>query len=113
MARYVITFPARTMILNDDEFVQAGIDSHAVVDELKAAGVYITASGMDPEMPAVLVSEDGTVAPASYPDTAGFNGGITIIEVETRDEAVMWAAKIAKACRCPQELREFMYDPGV
>ena len=36
--------------------------------------------------------------------------GITIIDVATRDEAVMWAAKIAAACRCPQELREFFYD---
>ena len=24
---------------------------------------------------------------------------------------IEWAAKIASACRCSQELREFMYDP--
>ncbi|GAA3901001.1 hypothetical protein [Microbacterium invictum] len=28
----------------------------------------------------------------------------------TREEAVEWAAKIATACRCRQEQREFMDD---
>jgi len=35
----------------------------------------------------------------------------TIIEVPTRAEAVEWARRVAVACRCPQELREFMHDP--
>ena len=26
-------------------------------------------------------------------------------------KAVAWAARIATACRCAQELREFMYNP--
>ena len=39
------------------------------------------------------------------------SGGFSIIEVESRDEALQWAAKIAAACRCAQELREIMYDP--
>ena len=32
-------------------------------------------------------------------------------ELPSREVAVEWAAKIARACRCSQELREFMYDP--
>jgi hypothetical protein len=28
-----------------------------------------------------------------------------------REAAIQWAAKLAKACRCAQELREFGYDP--
>jgi hypothetical protein len=31
--------------------------------------------------------------------------------VPSRDEAIVWAARIAKACRCDQELREFGFDP--
>jgi len=27
------------------------------------------------------------------------------------EAAIQWAAKLAQACRCPQELREFMFDP--
>ena len=32
-------------------------------------------------------------------------------QAPSRDEAVAWAARIAKACRCDQELRIFGYDP--
>jgi hypothetical protein len=35
-----------------------------------------------------------------------------VLELPTREEAVKWAAKLARACRCAQELREFMYDPA-
>ena len=38
MTQYAITFPARTMVLTDEEFQQAGIDANAVVEEMKAAG---------------------------------------------------------------------------
>jgi hypothetical protein len=38
-------------------------------------------------------------------------GGYAILELPSRESAVHWAAKIAAACRCDQELREFMYDP--
>ena len=34
-----------------------------------------------------------------------------ILGLATREAAVEWAAKIAAACRCDQELREFMYGP--
>jgi hypothetical protein len=30
--------------------------------------------------------------------------------VPPRDAALEWAAKIAAACRCAQEVREFMFD---
>ncbi len=38
-------------------------------------------------------------------------GGFSIFELPSREEAQAWAAKIAKACRCAQEVREIMYDP--
>jgi hypothetical protein len=31
--------------------------------------------------------------------------------VASREEGLMWAARIADACRCAQEVREIMYDP--
>ena len=105
MTQYTITFPARTMVLTQAEFEQAGKDAHAVVEEMKAAGVYVAAGGIDPEAPVYLVAADGSTTPGPYEDTVGFNGGITIIDVESHEEAVMWAAKVAVACRCPQELR--------
>jgi hypothetical protein len=36
-----------------------------------------------------------------------------VIDVPTREDAVEWASRIAEACRCEQELREFQFDPLV
>jgi hypothetical protein len=32
-------------------------------------------------------------------------------QLHTREEALAWAARIAESCRCPQEVREIMFDP--
>ena len=77
MTQYAITFPARTMVLTQEEFQQAGVDANAVVEEMKAAGVYVAAGGIDPEAPVDLVAADGTTTAGPYEDTAGFNGGLT------------------------------------
>jgi hypothetical protein len=38
---------------------------------------------------------------------------MSIVDVASREDAMAWAAKIAVACRCAQEVREFMPDPTV
>ena len=38
-------------------------------------------------------------------------GGFCVVDVPSREEALAWAAKTAVACRCAQEVREFMPDP--
>ena len=40
-------------------------------------------------------------------------GGFCVVDVRSREEALEWAAKTAGACRCAQEVREFMPDPAV
>lgn len=35
----------------------------------------------------------------------------SVLELPSRDEAIAWAARMAKACRCDQELRVFGFDP--
>ena len=60
----------------------------------------------------VLVADDGSVSREIYPGSY-LKGGFTVLDLPTREEAVAWARKIAIACRCAQELREFMYDPAV
>ena len=54
---------------------------------------------------------DGTVNDGPVPETKAIIGGFSIIEVPSREEALVWAARIAKACRCTQEVREIMFDP--
>ena len=57
------------------------------------------------------ISSSGTVTDGPYPETKAVIGGFSIIDVPSREEALEWAARIAVACRCAQEVREIMYDP--
>jgi hypothetical protein len=111
MAKYLISFPSAAMVVPDGDLGTVGRDAHAVIDEAKAAGVYVFGGGIDEDVPPVLVSADGTVAEGGYPWAPSLNGGFTVLELPSREEAVAWAARFAKACRCKQELRVFGFDP--
>ncbi|MQP76365.1 transcription initiation protein [Stenotrophomonas sp. MYb238] len=111
MARYLISFPSAAMVVPDGEWEAVGNDAHSVIQEAKAAGVYVFAGGIDEDVPPVRVSADGAVAAGGYPWAPPLNGGFTVLELPTREEAVAWAARVAKACRCDQELRVFGLDP--
>ncbi|MEJ1158405.1 YciI family protein [Prosthecomicrobium sp. N25] len=111
MTKYLISFPSEAMALSAEDLALADVDSHAVIEEAKAAGVYVFGGGIAERISPVLVSADGSVSPDTYPGSR-LTGGFTVLELPTRAEAVEWARKLAAACRCPQELREFMYDPA-
>ena len=111
MAKYLISFPSVAMAVPDGELEAVGRDAHAVIEEAKAAGVYVFAGGIDESEPPVLVSADGSVAEGGYPWAPPLNGGFTVLELPSREDAIAWAARIAKACRCAQELRVFGFDP--
>ncbi len=87
-----------------------GEAAHAVVRDAKAAGVWIFGGGVLRQR-ATIVATDGTTSPGPAPETKAVVGGFSIIEVPTLDEALTWAARIAKSCRCAQEVREIMFDP--
>jgi len=40
VAKYLISFPSETMVVSDEEFPTVIAESHAVVEEAKAAGVF-------------------------------------------------------------------------
>ena len=111
MTKYLISFPGEAMQVPEEDFQAVVKDSHAVIEEAKAAGVYVFGGGINESVAPVRVAGDGTVTEGTYPQTRQIEGGYTVLEIPTREEAVTWAAKIAKACRCPQELRQFGYDP--
>ena len=83
----------------------------AVIAEAKAAGVYVFGGGIEETVPPVLVAADGAVAAGGYPWAPPLDGGFTVLELPPRHEAIAWAARIAKACRCDHELRVFQFDP--
>ncbi len=111
MAKYLISFPSKAMDVPDGEWQAVSRDAHAVVAEAKAAGVHVFSGGIDETVPPTLVSADGTLTEGGYPWAPPLDGGFTVLELPTRAQAVLWAARIAKACRCSQELRVFQIDP--
>ena len=111
MPRYLISFDDGSMShIPDSDWPAVGEASHAVVREAKAAGVWIFGGGVLRQR-ATIVGTDGTSSVGPLPETKAVVGGFSIIEVPTRDDAVEWAARIAKGCRCAQEVREIMFDP--
>jgi len=108
MTQYLISFDARAMDhVASNNLPAVGAAAHAVAWEAGTAGVLVFAGLLqDPEGGSV-VKPDGTVT-AGTPE---MTGGAVIIDVPSRDVALEWAAKIAVACRCAQEVREFIPDP--
>lgn len=111
MAKYLISFPAAAMTASAAELEAVGRDAHAVVEEAKAAGVYVFAGGIDDGVPPLRVSAGGDVVEGGYGAGRRLDGGFTVLELPSRDDAIAWAARLAKACRCDQELRVFGTDP--
>ncbi len=111
MPRYLISFDDGSM----DHIAEADLPAvsaaaHAVVRDAKAAGVWIFGAGILRQR-STVISIDGTASSGAPPETKPFIGGFSIIDVASREDALAWAARIAGACRCPQELREIMFDP--
>lgn len=111
MTKYLISFPSEAMVISEEDFPVVAANARAVVEEAKAAGVYVFAGGINEQADPVMVSSDGSVSAETYKGSR-LKGGFTILELPTREDAVAWAKKMAVACRCAQELREFMYDPA-
>ena len=114
MPRYLISFDDGAMDhIPDEEGPAVGDAAHAVIRDAQDAGVWVFAGGVysHDEVSPSVVAPDGTVADGT--GNKAYIAGVTIIEVPSREEALAWAAKIAAACRCAQEVREFMSDPAV
>ena len=117
MSRYLISFEKGSM----DHFVEedwpvVSRDAHAVVQEAKDAGVYVFGGGLDyvnDDVEHAVVGEDGLVTDGPYPESKELVGGFMIVDVPTREEALVWAEKNAVACRCAQDVRKFLDDPEI
>ena len=111
MPRYLISFDDGSMDhIPAEDMDSVGEASRAVVREAKQAGVWIFGGGLLRQQ-ASIVATDGLVTDGPVPETKAVIGGFSILEVPSREEALQWAARIAAACRCAQEVREIMYDP--
>jgi hypothetical protein len=109
--RYLVSFDDGAMDhLGEAELAAASVESHAVVREAKAAGVWVFGGGLQRQR-AALVGVDGSVTDGPEPGAKAAVGGFAVLEVESRADALHWAGRIAAGCRCTQEVREIMFDP--
>ena len=111
MTKYLISFPAPAMDVPASDLAEVGEAARAAIREAKVAGVYVFGGGINEAVAPLMVAADGTVTHETYPQTREFNGGFCVLELPSHEAAIGWAAKLARVCRCAQELREFGYDP--
>ena len=116
MAEYLIYFNQQWVGDHDEEWFNGRVQpSMAVVEEMKAAGVYVFAGGLeeedgpiyhaDPTSGSVLITD------GPYVETKEWLGGFALVDVPDDETARMWAAKVAEACGWPQEVRLFGPEP--
>ena len=112
MTQYLIAFDDGDMDFPREDLPDVGRAVRAVEEDGRRAGVWVFAAGLEHQVPSV-VATDGTVTDGPYPESKEHLGGFAVVDVPTRQEAQAWAAKIAVACRCSQEVRELLPDPTV
>ncbi len=113
MARYLISFDRGWMTFPDEDLPDVARDARAAVREIIDAGQLVFTGGIGDDDPTQVVGTDGIVTDGPYPETKEMVGGFAVVEVPTREDAIAWAKKLAVACRCAQEVREFLPDPFV
>ena len=110
MTKYLVSFPASAMQVPAAEMPAVSVASHAVIREAKAAGVYVFGGGINTDVAPQRVAADGSCTDETYRESRELDGGFCVLDLPSRAEAMQWAARLAAACRCPQELREFYFD---
>jgi hypothetical protein len=112
MARYLISFDDGAMTFPAEDLPDVMKASLDVVEQAKDAGVWVFGAGVNGHE-ASVVGTDGSVTDGPSPESKKHLGGFSVVDVTSHEEALTWAAKIAVACRCAQEVRELLPDPTV
>ena len=112
MTQYLVSFDDGAMTFPAEDLPDVAKAVHEVVEEAKTAGVWVFGGGLERQR-ASIVATDGMVTDGPFPETKEVIGGFAVVDVPSREEALKWAAKIAVACRCAQEVRELLPDPDV
>ena len=85
-------------------------DVNALVEETKAAGVWVFNGGLHPPSTATVVRlqrGDVLITDGPYAETKEHIGGFLIIKTPDLDSALEWARKTARVITLPIEVRPF------
>lgn len=115
MAHYLIYFNREWVGERSEAWIRERAPlAQAAVDEMRAAGVYVYAAGLDdtgtfnasPVDGGSVVFGEGRHAP----DTEWL-GGFTVVDVADAQVARHWAARLAQGCGWPQEVCRLVPEP--
>ncbi|GAA4736380.1 YciI family protein [Nocardioides endophyticus] len=117
MAEYLIYFNQQWVGDHTEEWFRSrGPTSMAVVEEMKAAGVWIFGGGLEEEVDEAFSADatSGTLlfTDGPFAETKEYLGGFCVIRVPDDDTARVWAGKMAEGCGWPQEVRRFKPLPS-
>ncbi|WP_432477402.1 YciI family protein [Nocardioides sp. GXQ0305] len=117
MAEYLLYFNQQWVGDHTEEWFRSRAPlAMAAVEEMKAAGVYVFAGGLEQEWPVHSVDPTGDevlVTDGPYSETKEWLGGFAVVDVPDDEAATMWAGRIAEACGWPHEVRRFAPVPQV
>ncbi len=116
MAEYLIFFNQQWVGDHSEEWFRGrGPLAMAVIGEMKAAGVYVFAGGLEEEVDRAFTADatsgELVITDGPFIETKEFLGGLTVVDVADDEAARMWAGKVAVACGWPQEVRRFKPQP--
>jgi hypothetical protein len=108
MTNYIIYFNQQWVGDHPAEWYDGrGPLARKVVEDMRSAGVLVFAGGLVEEIEEAFGVNDAGEISGPITQDGEFLGGLTIINVETEQEAKDWGAKIGVACGWPQEIRRF------
>lgn len=84
-----------------------------VVEDLSKAGVLLFAEGVHRSSLGARVKVDAgkrTVTDGPFAETKELIGGVIVVEVRSRDEAIEWAARLAEALGNEVEVRRVVEE---
>jgi hypothetical protein len=112
MPAYLIAFNDEwTPDLPMETLVERGRAGRAVIEEMKAKGVFIFSDGGLDASTAICSVDPSSGSPVftdgPFVETKEHLGGFALVDVPTEEEARYWAGRIATAVGWPQELHRF------
>jgi hypothetical protein len=89
-------------------------DVNAVIEEVRAANVWVFNGGLHPPGTATVVKAQGAdfaITDGPFAEGKEHVGGFVIVKAQDLDEALEWARKLARATTLPIEVRPFQGRP--
>jgi hypothetical protein len=96
--------------ITPDELEKIAADLDAVKQEIKAAGAWVFAGGLEAPSTATVLRADGDgvlMTDGPFAEGKEHLGGLSIIAAPDLDGALGWAKKLAGAIGLPIEVRPF------